>query len=205
MGEHNLQFAALVGSRICHDLISPIGAINNGMELLSMSGTPQSPEMELIAQSVDAANARIRFFRIAYGAPSETQLLGRSEITGILRDISQDSRLTLHWHPIEDLSRSEIQVVFLAIQCAEQALPYGGRVDIDRCDGCWQLELTSERITLEPSLWDSFQNPNDAPEADDQKDVIPAHVQFLLLPIHAREIGRSVSYSQSQNGVILTV
>jgi len=40
MGEQNLHFSALVGSRICHDLISPIGAINNGMELLSMSGTP---------------------------------------------------------------------------------------------------------------------------------------------------------------------
>ena len=118
MDEHKLQFSALVGARICHDLISPIGAINNGMELLSMSGAPQSPEIELIAQSVDAANARIRFFRIAYGATSTEQFLGRSEITSILRDFTKGSRLVLNWHPLEDVTRSEVQLVFLAIQCA---------------------------------------------------------------------------------------
>jgi histidine phosphotransferase ChpT len=97
MSEHSLEFAALVGSSICHDLISPIGAINNGMELMSMSGMASSPEMALISESVDAANARIRFFRIAYGAPSETQLLGRSEVSSILRDTSRGSRLSLNW------------------------------------------------------------------------------------------------------------
>ena len=55
------DLSALLGSRICHDLISPIGAIGNGVELLMMEGGTPSPELVLIAESVAAANARIRF------------------------------------------------------------------------------------------------------------------------------------------------
>jgi histidine phosphotransferase ChpT len=62
------DLTSLIGSRICHDLISPLGAIGNGVELLAMSGTAPGPEMDLISQSVENANARIRFFRVAFGA-----------------------------------------------------------------------------------------------------------------------------------------
>ena len=78
------DLAALIGSRICHDLISPIGAIGNGLELLSMSGAG-GPEVALISDSVANANARIRFFRIAFGHASPEQGTSRSEILSILQ------------------------------------------------------------------------------------------------------------------------
>ena len=69
----NTKLTALVASRICHDLISPIGAIGNGVELLTMeSGGTLRPEFALISESVANANARIRLFRIAFGAASVT-------------------------------------------------------------------------------------------------------------------------------------
>ena len=71
------DLAALLGSRICHDLISPIGAIGNGLELLMMDGSAAGPEMALISESVGNANARIRFFRVAYGLAQGNQRLGR--------------------------------------------------------------------------------------------------------------------------------
>ena len=52
------DLAALLGSRICHDLISPIGAIGNGLELLMMDPGTHGPEMSLISESVGHANAR---------------------------------------------------------------------------------------------------------------------------------------------------
>jgi histidine phosphotransferase ChpT len=64
----NIELTSLIGSRICHDLISPLGAIGNGVELLAMSEVAKGPEMSLIAESVENANARIRFFRVAFGA-----------------------------------------------------------------------------------------------------------------------------------------
>ncbi len=202
MGEHNLHFAALVGSRICHDLISPIGAINNGMELISMTGAPASPEMALISESVDAANARIRFFRIAYGAPSETQLLGRAEITSILRDTQRGSRLMLQWDPVEDLSRSEVQIAFLAIQCAEQAMPYGGTLTIRRSGQNWHLDMDAERINIDPELWASL-SADSAQSGEPQ--VLPAQVQFLLLPLYAAGQSRSISYETTPTGARLTI
>lgn len=134
--------------------------------------------------------------------------MGRSEITSILRDITQDSRLTLHWHPLEDMSRSEIQLVFLAIQCAEQALPYGDRVDINRQQDRWTLELHSDRIMIDDSIWSAFRSTNTSGctgEIPPQNAIIPAHVQFLLLPINAAALGRSVSISQTEQTVTLLV
>ena len=169
-----------------------------------MSGASQSPEIELIAQSVDAANARICFFRIAYGATSTEQFLGRSEITSILRDFTKRSRLVLNWHPLEDVTRSEVQLVFLAIQCADQALPYGGHVEIERLRGRWSLALSGERISLDRDLWDSLAGISEfKPEA--YRETIPAHVQFLLLPMHARDLDRTPNYTQSETEVTLLV
>ena len=67
MTQDAIELNDLIGSRICHDLISPLGAIGNGVELLTMSGMTEVPEMTLISESVENANARIRFFRIAFG------------------------------------------------------------------------------------------------------------------------------------------
>ena len=64
---------ALLGSRICHDLISPLSAIGNGIELLTLSGVDAPSEIALISESVDNANTRIRFFRVAFGAAREDQ------------------------------------------------------------------------------------------------------------------------------------
>ncbi|CRK74395.1 hypothetical protein [Nereida ignava] len=55
-----LDLSALVGSRICHDLISPLGAIANGVELMALTGAEQTPEMLLIAESVEAAVTKVR-------------------------------------------------------------------------------------------------------------------------------------------------
>lgn len=203
MGEHSLQFAALVGSRICHDLISPIGAINNGMELISMTGAPTSPEMSLISESVDAANARIRFFRIAYGGQSDTQRLGHTEIMSILKDLSRGSRLHIQWTPNEELTRSEVQIAFLAIQCAEQAMPFGGSLTISRRSANWHLDMDTERLMMDGALWETLKSPlvNDEMAAP----TLPAHVQFLLLPLYAADQGRQIEFHQTETGATLIV
>jgi histidine phosphotransferase ChpT len=203
MGEHNLHFAALVGSRICHDLISPIGAINNGMELISMTGGATSPEMSLISESVDAANARIRFFRIAYGAQSDTQRLGHSEIMSILKDLSRGSRLHIQWTPTEELSRSEVQIAFLAIQCAEQAMPFGGSLTISHHGSNWHLDMDTERMMMDSALWDTLKTP--LGENDEATPTLPAHVQFLLLPLYAADQGRQVRFETTDTGASLIV
>ncbi|MCU0901636.1 MAG: histidine phosphotransferase family protein [Cypionkella sp.] len=170
------DLTALLGSRICHDLISPIGAIGNGVELLMMDGMAQSPELALIVDSVANANARIRFFRIAFGAAGAAdQRIGRAEVAGILGDLTRGGRLTIDWNSPAELSRREVKLAFLAIQCLESAMPQGGALSIDRGEARWTLRGESPRMRLQPDLWDLLSNPASS------LDIGPAQVQFALL------------------------
>ena len=65
------DLAGLIASRICHDLISPVGALGNGLELLSLSVDPKGEEMALIRDCAAAAAAGLSFMRIAFGAAAD--------------------------------------------------------------------------------------------------------------------------------------
>lgn len=172
------DLAALLGSRICHDLISPIGAISNGVELLMMDGAVPGPEMALVSESVAAANARIKYFRVGFGTASAEQRIGKSEVTGILADAMR-GRLSVDWHSKVDLSRREVKLAFLLIQCVETAMPYGGRIHVDQTDGRWIITAQSPKLRVDPDLWELLSNPAA------HVDIGPAHVHF---PLAAQEI-----------------
>jgi histidine phosphotransferase ChpT len=173
------DLAALLGSRICHDLISPIGAIGNGVELMMMEGGPPSPELVLIAESVAAANARIRLFRVAFGLSGGTQRIGRAELTKILSDSTLGSRTSIVWQPTADIPRNEAKLAFLAILCCDSALAFGGRTAISLADGKWQVHANAKRLRIEPELWDSLAQP--------ALGIAPSQVHFALF---AREIAQ---------------
>lgn len=149
-----LDLAALLGSRLCHDLISPIGAIGNGLELLELSGTAPSEEISLIRASVDAASARIRFFRVAFGAAGSDQMMGAREITAILKAMYGDTRLNLRWSSEDDQPRFEAKVAFLALSCLEHAMPWGGDIEVRRSSDAWVLHARAERFKVDQPLWD---------------------------------------------------
>ncbi len=167
------DLAALLGSRICHDLISPIGAISNGVELLMMDGAVRGPEMALVSESVAAANARIRYFRVGFGTASSDQRIGKSEVTGILADAMR-GRLSVDWQSPADLSRREVKLAFLLIQCVESAMPYGGKINVDLVDGRWVIAAQSQKLRVDADLWEVLSNPAARP------DVGPSQVHFLL-------------------------
>ena len=182
MGPSDVKLAALIGSRICHDLISPIGAINNGIELLEMTGESTGPEVDLISESVGNASARIRFFRVAFGAAGE-QDIGRSEANSVLEDMMGGGRLTVDYYPIESQPRGMVRLAFLSILCLEAALPYGGHIEVSCTDGHWSLRGTAEKMNIDMSLWSVLADPAG------MKDIAPSNVQFALLPILAAEDG----------------
>lgn len=186
MGQSNVNLAALIGSRICHDLISPIGAINNGLELLDMSGNAPGPEMDLIQESVGNASARIRFFRIAFGAAGE-QAMGRAEVMAILKDLMDGARLDVAWGPMNAQERKLVRLAFLALLCMENAMPYGGRVEISVDDTHWLLHGHADKLNIDDALWHILATGT-APN-----DLRPAQVQFALLPLIAAELGRRVT------------
>lgn len=186
MSHENISIAALIGSRICHDLISPIGAITNGLELLSMSGDPSGPEIGLIGESVGNASARIRFFRIAFGAAGD-QMVGASEVSSILRDLYAGGRLDVNWLPSDPKPRAAVRLVFLGILCLENAMPFGGRISLDCASGEWTLEGIADRLNIDDSIWPLLLG------GDIPKTLQPAHVQFALMPLIAQDDGRKIT------------
>lgn len=172
----SLDLTALVGSRICHDLISPLGAIGNGVELLAMAGAAEGPEMELISESVNNANARLRFFRIAYGVARPDQVVARNEVTSTLAAAARGGRLAYEWKVPGDQNRREVQLAFLLLQCFESAMPYGGDVTVARSEaGRWDLIAEGQRLKIDAPLWESI----NAPHA--RAEIGASEVQFALL------------------------
>jgi histidine phosphotransferase ChpT len=177
---------ALLGSRICHDLISPLGAIDNGLELLSMAGIGQTPELSLIAQSVESANARIRFFRVAFGAAPDGQDLSHQDILAVLGPMWRDSRLTVEWRLHAPCPRSEVKLSFLLLQCFDSAMPWGGSLTVERREGRWHLDASADKLKVDPTLWAGLG------ETGPQASVTAAEVHFPLAAAAASALGRSV-------------
>lgn len=168
--------SALIGSRICHDLISPIGAIGNGLELMQLGGAA-GPEVALVSESVGNASARIRFFRMAFGMADADQRVGRGEIIGTLQDLWRGHRLRIDWRAAGDPPRPEVKLAFLSLLCAEHALPWGGQVMITEDDGRWRITAEAEKLRVIDPLWSRLieTKPTNEPLG-------PAEVQFALLP-----------------------
>ncbi|WP_456388159.1 histidine phosphotransferase family protein [Profundibacter sp.] len=192
------DIAALIGSRICHDLISPLGAIGNGVELLGMAGTVDGPEMELINESVMNANARIRYFRIGFGAARDGQMIGRDEISSVLRDVGKGARVRVDWDSDESLPRAQVKLAFLLIQCFETALPYGGTIIVKQFEDSWTLQCQSETLKIDASIWEYLISANV------NKDISPAEVHFALVPDAAKSARRSLRTELQANAITLT-
>ncbi len=189
---------ALLGSRICHDLISPIGAISNGVELLLMDNVAKGPEMTLVAESVANANARIRFFRVAFGQTTKDQRIGLAEIRGILADLARGSRTIVDWNTPTDLSRRETKLAFLCMLCLESALGQGGRLTVERGESRWTVAGSAPRLRIDPKLWEALSNPQT------EVEIGASQVQFLLVPEEVARQHRRLTVEISETEIRLT-
>jgi len=199
-----VDLCALIGSRICHDLVSPVGAIGNGVELLSMcapaqDGTATSPELELIKESVGNAQTRLRFFRIAFGQAGDEQDIGRAEVLGILTDLYKGGRLRVHWGIEEPQPRLQVKLAFLMLLCLESAMPFGGQVRIwkDRTGWCFQGE--ADKLRRDPLLWEALQS------GAIPSPLRPSQVHFALVPQTMRELGRKLTVQSGDRKILITV
>lgn len=191
MAHDNLDLSALIGSRVCHDLISPIGAIGNGLELLLME-MPHTPELTLIAQSVQNATARVKFFRVAFGKVAMDQHVAIKEAQKILSDLSDGGRVRYTLTSDVAPQRAALRAAFLAALCVETALPLGGTVAITQRQNSWTVQGTGKRLDLTNPHWDRLE------QATAATDLRPEEVQFLLLPGSLRDQGRTAKVSRSE-------
>ncbi len=147
------DLSALVSARLCHDLISPMGAIGNGLELLQMSQTAPSAEFDLISGSVDSALAKLRFYRLAFG-PADDLARQSFEEARAVTDAMFQSRFSVVW-TVEgrDMPRTTAQLLYLTLLCLERSLPMGGAVRITIGLETISLGVEGKRTAPPVELW----------------------------------------------------
>jgi len=130
-----LDLAALLCSRVCHDLISPVGAIVNGLEVLAEEKDEETKTfaLDLIKRSAGTASAKLQFCRIAFGAAGSAGAqidLGDAET--ISRGFFEDDKTKLAWNlPRALLAKNRVKLLLNLLLIAGQTIPRGGRLTVD--------------------------------------------------------------------------
>jgi histidine phosphotransferase ChpT len=130
----SLDLAALLCSRVCHDVISPVGAIVNGLEVLEDDNDASMRDfaLDLIRKSSRQASARLQFARLAFGAAgSAGALIDLGDAEQVARGMFQDEKVKLSWTaPRALLPKNKVKLLLNLLVIATNAVPRGGTIDV---------------------------------------------------------------------------
>lgn len=155
------DFASLLCSRLCHDLLSPVGALNNGLELLADERDPDMRArcLELLADSARASANKLKFFRLAFGAAGGFgDVVDAREAQAAIEGLFADNqRMKLGWLVAEPtLPKPAIKVLLNLTLIAGDALVRGGQLDVgaETSGGALEIVVRADgpRIILDPEL-----------------------------------------------------
>lgn len=201
-----VDFASLLCSKLCHDLLSPVGALNNGLELLDdeTDDVMRARVFELLHDSARTSANKLKFFRLAFGAAGgfgdmvDTRE-ARQAIEGLVAD---NKRIDFNWIvEAERLPKAAIKVVLNLALIASEALIRGGTLSIggEENDGHVEvvLQIEGQRIVLDPELRATL---TDGPRPD---GVTPRTAAAYLVHEIVREAGGSVLVSEPAETVMI--
>lgn len=202
-----VEFASLLCSRLCHDLLSPVGALNNGLELLNDETDPDMRArcLELLNESARVSANKLKFFRLAFGAAGGfgervDVREARQAVEGLLGD---NKRLQLHWLIEQpEMPKAAVKVLLNLALIAGDTLVRGGTVTIgtEETADTTEIVLRAEgpRIVLDPDLRNTLVNG-----AADGESVTPRAAAAFLVHAIAAEAGGSVMVSEPVDSTLL--
>jgi histidine phosphotransferase ChpT len=130
-----LDLASLACSRVCHDVISPVGAIINGLEVLDEENDAEMRQvaLDLIKKSAATASARLQFCRLAFGAAgSAGASIDTSDAESVTRGLISDDRTKLVWNVPRQLApKNKVKLLLNLCLLAFAAIPRGGVVTVE--------------------------------------------------------------------------
>src|SRR5580704_12677143 len=132
----DIRVLELLCSKLCHDLVSPVSAINNGVELIEdIGGSVVEEAMKLIGDSAGHASRRLRLFRMAYGRAGSEESLGVKDMRIIAEQYIAGGKVTLNWpedQPPEAVLavKGSLKVMLNLVILSEEMLAYGGAVTL---------------------------------------------------------------------------
>lgn len=189
------DLAALLCSRVCHDIISPVGAINNGLELLDEGGADEDA-MQLIRASAANASARLQFARIAFGAAGSAGMqIDTGDAQAVAEAFMANEKPEIHWSgPRLLLPKNKVKLLLNLILVANGAIPRGGSIDvtITEVDGKPEFTLVSKgpMIRVPPKFLELHsgqvpEEPIDAHSVQHYYTLLLARDSHMTIDIHA--------------------
>lgn len=202
----SIELASLLCSRLCHDMLSPVGALSNGLELLADETDPEMRArcIELLEQSARTSTAKLKFFRLAFGAAGGfgemVPVEDSKEVIEAL--VAEAKRVELHW-AIEgaNLPKPAVKVMLNFAAMAIDALIRGGKLDIgaEMRDGNTEIVVraTAERIAFDEVIGRALQDELQPGELSSR--TAAAHMLSLL----AAQSGGGLQYKLTDNALVL--
>ncbi|QIB33047.1 histidine phosphotransferase ChpT [Ancylobacter pratisalsi] len=203
-----LDLAALLCSRVCHDVISPVGAIVNGLEVLEDEDDPSMKAfaLDLIAKSARQASARLQFARLAFGAAgSAGAQIDTGDAENVARGFIQDDRTTLEWSVPRTLSpKNKVKLLLNLLLVAVSTIPRGGRIAVAATGegetGGFRLRSEGSHSRIPPHLVDLLAGHASEGGSLDAHAIQPHYTGLL-----ARATGYAIHLSLDGDGVVIAV
>jgi histidine phosphotransferase ChpT len=197
----DMRVLELLSSKICHDLVSPISAINNGVELIEdIGGSVVEEAMKLIGDSSGHASRRLRLFRMAYGRAGSEESLGARDVRQVAEQYLSTGKTMLNWPddlpsaPVAAL-RGFLKVTLNLVILSEEILAYGGIVTLrppaeGGNAGC-RFEIVGRNAQLAPQFQQALEG------AAAIEDLTPRTIQAYITGRFASHFQLSLKHEQS--------
>jgi histidine phosphotransferase ChpT len=193
----SLDLAALLCSRVCHDVISPVGAIVNGLEVLEDDSDASMRDfaLDLIQKSARQASARLQFARLAFGAAgSAGASIDLGDAEGVARGLFLDDKISFSWSsPRLLFPKNRVKLLLNLVMIATTAIPRGGAIhvavsgDAEACEFLIRAKGLNARIPAHAEALLA---------GDSETGAIDAHgIQVYYAGLVARASRMSVSFS----------
>ena len=202
----SLDLAALLCSRLCHDMLSPVGALNNGLELLADETDPTMRQrcLDLLEQSARTSADKLKFFRLAYGAAGGFgEAVPVAEAQELLQSLTAaDERLTLEWGVTEaNLAKPAIKVLLNLAAMGLDALVRGGTLSVGAERGSHGTEIAiraaGPKVAFDANIGRALNGELAAEELSGR--TAPAHMIRLIV----ERDGGNVMYHHGEGALVL--
>ncbi|WP_341711141.1 histidine phosphotransferase family protein [Erythrobacter sp.] len=202
----SIDLAAMLCSRLCHDMLSPVGALSNGLELLALETDPEmrANVMQLLEQSAKISTNKLKFFRLAFGAAGGFgEQVDVEEPKALIQALVADkANVEVNWALADStLAKPAVKVLLNFAQVAIDALVRGGTLDIgaEVRDGATEIVVraTGPKIAFDETIGKALDGTLDRSELSSR--TAAAHMISLL----AQESGGGLQYHRSADALVL--
>lgn len=197
-----VSLSALMSSRVCHDLINPVGALASGLEVLNDPSTDpdmRAAALDLIKASAEKSVALLKYARLAYGAAGGRGAeLAFDEAKNVLEGMFAFTKASLQWAvPSGQRPKEEVRAVLVFALAAADCVPRGGVVTVSGRDGSYEVRADGPRVMVQAEMTAAIDG--------ETRDLKPKFTPHYLAALAARAAGGAAGLTRDGEAAVFAV